>query len=107
MDWSAIVLVLSATAAVVLVASGWTKLRQPGSLLRVLRAIHVPVGPRLVRAFGVIELSLGAGYLLHPTGWELLAVGALYAGFAAFLGAVLVFDIEIPSCGCAAEDVPP
>ena len=107
MDWSAIAFVLSTTAAVVLVASGWAKLRQPGPLSRVLRAIHIPAGPRVIRTFGAIELALGAAALAHPSPAELIAVGALYAGFAVFLSAVLAFDIEIPSCGCATEDVPP
>jgi hypothetical protein len=107
MGWSAIVFVVSATAAAVLVASGWAKLRQPGPLLRVLRAIRVPGHPHVVRAFSAAELGVGLACLLHPGRPELVALGALYAGFALFLGAVLVLRIEIPSCGCAAEDVPP
>ena len=95
-------------AAVVLALSGLTKLRQPGSLVRMLASMGVRVGPAAVRTLSVVEFALGAVCLAAPTRIAAVGLGSLYAAFAGFLGWLLVRRIEVSSCGCSGErDVPP
>src|ERR671923_2730774 len=95
-------------AALVLAASGVLKLRSPGPLVRLLRALGFPAGPVPVRWFGGLEVVLGAACLVAPTRGAALTMGTLYLCFAAVLGVVLVRGVDVPSCGCAgARDLPP
>jgi hypothetical protein len=95
-------------AALVLALSGLAKLRRPGPLVRMLRAIGIPVGPIVVRLFGALELALGTVCLVSPGRATAVGIGLLYLLFAAFLASFLTRGIEVPSCGCAGDqDVPP
>ena len=95
-------------AALVLALSGLAKLRRPGSLVRLLRSIGIPVGPRVVRVFAGLELALGTACLVSPGQATAVGIGLLYLSFAAVLASFLVRGIEVPSCGCAGDrDVPP
>ncbi len=80
-------------AAIVLCAAGIAKLRSPLTAARTLS-----VAPRLVRAFAVYELALGAGALVWTALSPLLAL--TFLGLAA-LTAVLARRDQ--SCGCFGE----
>jgi methylamine utilization protein MauE len=95
-------------AAMVLAVSGLAKLRRPGSLVRMLRGIGIPVGPVVVRLFAGLELALGTACLVSPGRATAAALGLLYLSFAAFLASFLARGIELQSCGCAGDrDLPP
>jgi hypothetical protein len=95
-------------AAMVLAVSGLAKLRRPGSLVRMLRAIGIPVGPAVVRLFAGLELALGTACLVSPERATAVGLGLLYLCFAAFLASFLARRIELQSCGCAGDrDLPP
>ena len=95
-------------AALVLALSGLAKLRRPGSLVRTLRAIDIPVGPVVVRLFAGLELALGTACLVSPGRATAVGLGLVYLSFAAFLASFLARGIELQSCGCAGDrDLPP
>jgi hypothetical protein len=94
-------------AAFVLAVSGAHKLLEPEAASRALVAAGVPEALASGRAVGSVEIVAGVGLLafggLAPT----LAVGAMYAGFAAFLLVLRSRDDAVP-CGCfGASDAPP
>lgn len=95
-------------AALVLAVSGLAKLRRPGSLVRLLRAMGIPGTPGVVRWFSGLELALGTAGLVSPRRATALGIGLLYLFFAGLLAYLLARSIEVPSCGCAGDrDLPP
>lgn len=95
-------------AALVLVLSGVAKLRQPGSLVRLLGSVGIPAGPVGVRAFSLVESAVGTICLIAPGRAAAMALGSLYVVFAAVLACILARRLEVASCGCAGDrDLPP
>src|SRR4051812_22474688 len=90
-----------AAAALLLVPSGVAKLRRPADTERALRAVRLPGGATRVRVLGAGELVVGLGVVLDGArpGWS-VALGALYAGFAAFVLLALWRRAPLTSCGC-------
>ncbi len=94
-------------ACIVLCASGVSKLRRPRAAARALRASGLPGGDVTVRAIGAVEVAAGTLVLIWGRVPAVLAVGALFMGFAAFLASALLRHVDA-SCGCFAErDLPP
>ena len=98
-----VVSALHASAAVLLVAAGATKLSRPATGSAGLLGFRAPAG--LVWFIGALEAAAGLAALLAggPAAW---VVGLLYASFAVIvLRAVLV---KAGSCGCFGRlDAPP
>jgi hypothetical protein len=95
-------------AALLLIVSGWTKLRLPWSAVGALRAAGLPSGDRVVRLLGTVEGAVGLGCLL-ASGPELsVALAVLYLGFAGFLVALMRSPDRPGSCGCVGTaEAPP
>ncbi len=93
------------TVSVVLLLSGWAKLRDPGSLERAFTSLEVPgalSAPLVRRLVPWAEIALGA-WLLLATGSALVAVAALsLLLFVAYLVLVVraVRRPEPADCGC-------
>jgi hypothetical protein len=99
-------------AALLLVAAGVAKTREPLSLVRALRAaglrVRAPLLARWVRAAAAVEAVLGAAAVVRPSPPVALAVAASYAGFTAFVLRALRGDSPRASCGCFGKtDTPP
>lgn len=94
-------------AAGLLIVSGGSKLIDPAPTLGALEASGLPHGPWTAPAIGVAEA--GAGILGAVYGGPFaLAMAAVYAAFAVFVGWALARRIPISSCGCFGRpDTPP
>jgi hypothetical protein len=92
--------------AVVLAVAGWLKLRSPHATARALRAARLPLGPGLVRAFGLFEMTV-AGVAIWLGGLiPMLLLAGSYWLFAGYLGVALVRRPDLP-CGCFGGDEAP
>jgi hypothetical protein len=99
-------------AALLLVAAGVAKSREPLSLVRALRAaglrVRAPLLARWVRAIAAVEALLGLVAALHPGRVVALGVALSYAGFTAFVLRALRSSSPLASCGCFGKtDTPP
>ena len=95
-------------AAGLLVLAGGVKLVRPASTAQALIDAGVPGTLLLARALGAAEIGAGVWALVAPAAGGALALGAMYLGFAGFLGYVLVVRPDAGSCGCAGPTpVPP
>jgi hypothetical protein len=91
---------LSAAAAL-LVLSGPRKIARPVDAARALRATGLPSDHSLVRGVGAIEFVVGLGVILDGdrAPWP-LALGTVYAAFAAFVLLAVWCRAPLSSCGC-------
>ncbi|NBP51962.1 MAG: hypothetical protein EBU70_12465, partial [Actinobacteria bacterium] len=97
-----------AIAAVLLAVAGAAKAASPTATAGALRALGLPGRPVWVRIGGAAEAGLAAAAL--ATGWVplVVAVGASYLVFAAFVVAALRAGVPVASCGCLGRvDTPP
>ena len=99
-------------AALLLVAAGIAKTREPLTLVRALRAagltVRAPLLARWVRVLAAAEAGLGAAAVVHPTALLAAAVAASYAGFTLFVVRALRSGSPLASCGCFGRvDTPP
>jgi hypothetical protein len=99
-------------AALLLVAAGVAKAREPLSLVRALRAaglrVRAPLLTRWVRLFAGLEAVLGAAAVLRPSAALAVGVACSYAGFTAFVVRALRSGSPLASCGCFGKtDTPP
>ena len=95
---------LGLVPALVLVWSGWSKLREPSPVSAALRALRLPHGRVAGRALGAAEILLGATVVVAtPLTWAALA--AWYAGL--LVAAIALRRTSVASCGCFGADSPP
>ena len=95
---------LGLVPALVLVWSGWSKVREPSPVSAALRALRLPHGRVAGRALGAAEILLGATVVVAtPLTWAALA--AWYAGL--LIAAVALRRTSVASCGCFGADSPP
>ena len=94
--------------ALLLVGAGIVKVTDPAPTQGALAAIRLPNSRLTVRALGVAELTVAAVVLGVGDTSAALALGGLYAGFAAFVAYALRSGTPVASCGCfGREDTPP
>ena len=92
-------------AALLLVASGLAKLREPRPAVAALHALGIPAAALVVPVAGLVELAVGAASLATPRAAAL--VGVLYVVFACLVAAQLARG-STASCGClGSADTPP
>lgn len=92
-------------AAMILIASGWLKLRDGQAAKSAVTAVGLPFARAIVPLVSVTELAIGIFVLLRPTALALTAISAIYLGFGGFVAYVLVRRIAIEDCGCAGSEV--
>ena len=94
-------------AALLLIAAGAPKVRNPAETLRSARETGLPVSAAIVRLFGAAEVAVGLAAVLLGGPVPALLVGASYLGFAVFVARGLVRK-DLTSCGCfSGDDSPP
>jgi hypothetical protein len=99
---------ISFLAAGLVALSGTVKQLHPRATAQSMLDAGLPGSIGLARGVGVIEILVGAWALAAPARGGALALGALYACFAAFLAYVLRSHPDAGSCGCAGPTpVPP
>lgn len=98
----------AAIFSLLLILTGIAKLRRPNDTARALRSMDIP-SPRLTTALVASgEVVVGTGALVLSSSLFLAVQAGLYALFLAWVGAALVKDVPIASCGCLGrEDTPP
>jgi hypothetical protein len=84
-------------AALVLCVAGIAKLRAPRTAADALTALGLPANERLIRAFAVSELALGAVAVVHPGTAVALAIAACYVVFTAL---TVALARRGEACGC-------
>ncbi|HLB38986.1 MAG TPA: MauE/DoxX family redox-associated membrane protein [Actinomycetota bacterium] len=95
-------------AAGLLVLAGAVKLARPHATAQALLDAGLPGSRAAARGVGVVEIVAGVWAFVVPGVGGALVLGAVYLGFAAFLGYVLRAHPDAGSCGCAgATAVPP
>lgn len=99
-------------AALLLVAAGAAKVREPLSLVRALRAaglrVRAPLLARWVRVGAALEAVLGIAAIVQPSRVLALGVALSYVGFTAFVLRALRSGSPLASCGCFGKiDTPP
>jgi hypothetical protein len=99
-------------AALLLVAAGVAKAREPLSLVRALRTaglrVRGPVLARWVRVLAALEAVLGLAGVVHPTGLVAAGVALSYTAFTVFVLRALRSGSPLASCGCFGKaDTPP
>jgi hypothetical protein len=99
-------------AALLLVAAGAAKTREPLSLVRALRAaglrVRAPLLARWVRVLAALEALLGVAAVARPTPVFAVGIALSYAGFTAFVLRALRSGSPLASCGCFGKtDTPP
>jgi uncharacterized membrane protein YphA (DoxX/SURF4 family) len=95
-------------AALLLLAAGLAKGRDPVPTEQALAALGWPSRPPLVRLLAVAEIVIAIGTLLGPVRWFGAALGLLHIGFAVFVVGALARDTPLSSCGCFGRaDTPP
>lgn len=98
---------LTAIGATLLLLTGGAKLVDPDPTSGALRSAGLPSGPWAARLLGIIEIALAIPALALGGIWS-AGVGAMYLGFAGFVGWALVRNVPIQSCGCFGKsDTPP
>lgn len=94
--------------AALLVLSGGTKLRDPEPTRGALRAARLPSSRSAVFGLAGAEVAVGALALGLTSPLFAAALGAVFLGFAGFVGLALVRDLPLQSCGCfGSSDTPP
>jgi hypothetical protein len=91
-------------AAGLLVVSGTAKLRFPMPARRALGALHLPSGPSIVRAIGLVEMGIGMWCLFAPSGTSAVSLSLLYTSFAGFLVFLMRAGARVSSCGCLGKE---
>jgi hypothetical protein len=94
---------LGLVPALVLLWSGWSKLRDPAPVSAALVALRLPHGPVAARSLGATEAVLGAAVLAAtPVTWAALALW--YSGL--LVAAIALRRTPVASCGCFGADSP-
>jgi hypothetical protein len=91
-----------AAAAMLLLWSGFAKLRRPGPAARMLVGLlghSFPVQGLAVRLLGALELTIGLSVLVSGGRTALVALAACYLAFAA-VAARLATGVHQAPCGC-------
>jgi hypothetical protein len=95
-------------AAGLLVLAGATKIVRPDPTAQALLDAGLPGTLGAARGVGVVEIVVGGWACVAPAGGGAIALWALYAVFAGYLGFLLVARPDAGSCGCAGPTpVPP
>lgn len=95
-------------AAGLLILAGAVKVVTPDATAQAILDAGLPGSRVIARAVGVVEIVTGLFACLAPAAGGAIACGALYLGFAGFLGYVLLAHPDAGSCGCAGPTpVPP
>jgi hypothetical protein len=95
-------------AAGLLALAGGVKVITPDATAQALLDAGLPGSRTVARGVGTVEIATAIWALILPAAGGAIACGALYLGFAAFLGYVLWAHPEAGSCGCAGPTpVPP
>lgn len=89
-------------AAALLVVAGAPKVRDPGPLVRAVRAAGLPLDRRAVRAFAVAEVLVGLWVLVAASRLGVALLAVLYAVFTGFVARALAAGTPLESCGCLA-----
>jgi hypothetical protein len=98
---------IAAIALGLLGASGVAKLVDPEPTTGAMNAARLPSSNTLSRLLGLAEV-VGTIVALVTAGTSVLLAVGLYAAFAAFTLAAVVFRLPLQSCGCfGREDTPP
>ncbi len=91
--------------ALLLVPTGFAKVRRPAPTVTAVRAVGWPARPIAARLLGVVEVAAGVA-VLAGMALGVWFLAALYVGFAGFL--VRARRADAPTCGCAGSmDTPP
>jgi hypothetical protein len=91
-----------------LLPTGWAKLRKPYETARALRSVGWPGNRGLAISLGLVEVVVGAWVLGVGSAQSVIALGALYGGFLAWLAVAFRAGGVVSSCGCAGTpDTPP
>ena len=97
-----------ATAAIVLLAAGTSKVLRPASTIGALRAMHLPASAAVVRAIGLTEMAAGLVAVLADAWVGPASVATVYAAFVLFVAAALRRGTYLQTCGCfGGLEVPP
>ena len=95
-------------AAGLLVLAGAVKVVAPDATAQAIIDADLPGSRSVARLVGLVEIAIGIWASVAPAAGGAIACGALYLGFAGFLGYVLVVHPDAGSCGCAGPTpVPP
>jgi hypothetical protein len=95
-------------SAGLLVLAGATKILRPDPTAQAMLDAGLPGTLAAARGAGVVEMVVGMWAGLAPAAGGAIALGALYAVFAGYLGFLLVARPDAGSCGCAGPTaVPP
>lgn len=98
---------LLVAGALLLIAAGLPKLRDPDPLVRALRSARLPGSRGLVRGLAALEVATGGWVLARPARPSALAAALLYAVFTAFVLLARRRGGVLSSCGCfATPDTP-
>lgn len=98
---------IAAIALGLLGASGVAKMVDPEPTTGAMRAARLPSSNTVSRFLGLAEVVV-ATVALVTAGTSVLLAAGLYAAFAVFTLAAVVFRIPLQSCGCfGREDTPP
>ena len=91
-----------------LTLAGFYKIQDPSPTAGALRAAGLPHSERLVRLLGLVEIAIGAAWLVQGSAVTAIAGAVVYGGFAWFVVNALRRRLPISSCGClGATDTPP
>lgn len=94
-------------AALLVIAAGVTKVRDPFPTHRALRQARWPSTPSAVRLLALVEIVVGVA-ALTTAGGAAAALAVLYAAFTVFVLLALVRRLPLSSCGCFGHaDQPP
>ncbi len=98
----------AAIFSLLLILTGFAKLRRPNDTARALGAMKIPY-PRIATGLvASMEVVVGTGALVLGASLLLGVQAGLYAVFLAWVTAALVKGVPIASCGCLGrEDTPP
>jgi hypothetical protein len=95
-------------AAGLLALAGLVKIATPDATAQAILDAGLPGSRSVARSVGVVEVATGIWAATAPATGGAIACGALYLGFACFLGYVLLAHPDAGSCGCAGPTpVPP
>lgn len=87
-------------AALLLVAAGLPKLKDPLPLVRALRSVSLPASRLLVRVIAGGEVLVGTGALVLPGRVSAALLALAYAAFTGFVLLALRRGGVLGSCGC-------
>lgn len=87
-------------AAILLVAAGVPKLKDPLPLVRALRSVSLPAGRLAVRLIAAGEVLVGTFALVAPSRASAVLLALAYAAFTGFVLLALRRGGVLGSCGC-------